>query len=111
VVDPERPARKGWREIVPPAPGAVLEAVRVAGGSLALSYLERAASRLRLTDLEGGTLRDVPLPTLGSLMGTGAEWDGRELFFGFSSYTVPPSVYRIDLETGTTALWRRVEST
>ncbi len=110
LVDPERPAREGWREIVPPSADAVLEGVRVAGSVLALSYLERASSRLRLAGLEGDKLREVPLPTLGSLFGTGAEWDGRELFFGFSSYAIPPSVYRIDLDRGTTALWRRVEA-
>ena len=75
----------------------MLEGARVAGDRLALSYLERASSRLRLSDLDGGDLREVELPTLGSLFGTGAEWDGHELFFGFSSYTVPPSVYRVDL--------------
>jgi prolyl oligopeptidase len=110
LVDPERPAREGWREIVPPRDGAVLEGVRVAGDRLALSYLERASSRLRLTDLEGGRLVEVELPTLGSLFGTGAEWDGRELFFGFSSYAVPPSVYRIDLETDARTLWQRIEA-
>jgi prolyl oligopeptidase len=52
----------------------------------------------------------VELPALGSLFGAGAEWDGQELFFGFSSYTVPPGVYRIDLVTGTQELWRRVEA-
>jgi prolyl oligopeptidase len=72
--------------------------------------MERAASRLRLTDLEGKSQQEVPLPTLGSLTGTGAEWDGRELFYGFSSFTVPPSVYRIDLESRTTTLWQQVET-
>jgi prolyl oligopeptidase len=110
VVDPERPGRDDWREIVAPRPDAVLEDVRVTAGRLALSYLERASSRLRLTDHEGRRAREVPLPTLGSLFGTGAEWDGRELFYGFSSYTLPPGVYRIDLETGAEELWRRVEA-
>jgi prolyl oligopeptidase len=110
VADPERPARDGWREIVPPRNDAVLEGVTVAGGRLALSYLERASSRLRLTDFDGRPAAEVALPTLGSLFGVGAEWDGRELFFGFSSYTVPPSVYRIDLGTGEHSLWRRVEA-
>ena len=110
AVDPERPARDEWREIVPPRPDAVLEGVRVTADHLALSYLERASSRLRLTDHEGRNPREVPLPTLGSLFGVGAEWDGRELFYGFSSYTLPPGVYRIDLETGATELWRRVEA-
>ncbi|MBA3555818.1 MAG: S9 family peptidase [Gemmatimonadales bacterium] len=110
LVDPERPARDAWREIVPPREDAVLEGVRVAGDRLALSYLERASSRLRLSDLEGRHALEVELPALGSLFGTGAEWDGRELFFGFSSYAVPPSVYRIDLGGGGQALWQRVEA-
>jgi prolyl oligopeptidase len=110
VVDPERPDRSSWREIIAPRPDAVLESVAVAGGRLALGYLERASSRLRLTDLDGRQVQEVALPTLGSLFGLGAEWNGRELFYGFSSYTVPPSVYRIDLESGASSLWRRVEA-
>jgi prolyl oligopeptidase len=109
-VDPERPERGHWRELVPPRADAVLEGARVLGDRLALSYLERASSRLRLTDLDGGLRQEVRLPTLGSLFGLGAEWDGRELFFGFSSYTVPPTVYRLDVETGEQELWRRVEA-
>ncbi len=110
LVDPERTERAGWREIVPPRPDAVLESMRVTARHLALTYLERASSRLYLTDLEGGSRREVALPTLGSLFGTGAEPDGSELFYGFSSYTVPPAVYRIDLERGDETLWRRVEA-
>ena len=110
AVDPERPAREEWREIVPPRPDAVLEGVRVTADHLALSYLERASSRLRLTDHEGRNPREIRLPTLGSLFGAGAEWDGRELFYGFSSYTVPPGVHRIDLDTGAEELWRQVET-
>ncbi len=110
AVDPERPDREAWREIVGPRHDAVLEGVRVTAAHLALSYLERASSRLRLTDHDGRGVREIPLPTLGSLFGAGAEWDGRELFYGFSSYTVPPGVYRIDMETGAEELWRRVEA-
>jgi prolyl oligopeptidase len=109
-VDPEHPGRRAWREIVPPRPDAVLEGATVAGNHLALAYLEQASSRLRLTDLEGRPIQEVSLPALGSLFGVGAEWNGREVFYGFSSYTVPPSVYRIDLVTGTSTLWKRVET-
>jgi len=110
AVDPERPAREHWREIVPPRADAVLEGVRISARHLALSYLERASSRLRLADHGGGGLREVALPTIGSLFGAGTEWDGNELFYGFSSYTVPPGVHRVDLETGAADLWRGVEA-
>jgi prolyl oligopeptidase len=88
----------------------VLESASITGSRLALGYLERASSRLRLSDLDGRLVQEVPLPELGSLFGVGSEWDGREIFYGFSSYTVPPSVYRLDLDTGTSALWKRVEA-
>ena len=110
VVDPAGPERSAWREIISPRADAVLESVAVAGNRLALGYLERASSRLRLVDLEGEPVQEVVLPTLGSLLGIGTEWNGREVFYGFSSYTVPPSVYRIDLTSGETSLWRRVEA-
>ena len=109
-VDPARPARGHWRELVPARPDAVLEGVRVLADRLALSYLERATSRLRLADLDGGLRHEISLPTLGSLFGLGAEPDGHELFYGFSSYTVPPSIYRLDLRTDAQTLWRRVEA-
>jgi prolyl oligopeptidase len=109
-VDPDHPDRSAWREIVPPRHDAVLESVTIAGNRLALGYLERASSRLRLTDREGQLVEDVALPELGSVFGIEAEWDGQEAFYGFSSYTVPPSVYRIDFQRGAAALWKRVEA-
>jgi prolyl oligopeptidase len=110
AVDPERPTRDNWRELVPAQPGAVLEGVTVTRNHLALSYLESASSRLRLTDLDGASSEEIELPTLGSLFGIGGEEDGDELFYGFSSYVVPPSVYRIDLVSGEQRLWRQVEA-
>ena len=110
AVDPEQPQRERWREIVPPRPDAVLEGFQVARHHLALSYLERASARLRLTDLEGGGLRGLSLPTLGTLFGASAEWDGEELFYGFHSPTVPPRAYRVDLATGSEELWLGVDA-
>ncbi len=110
AIDPEHPDRSAWREIVTPRSDAVLERVTITGQHLALEYLERASSRLRIADLEGAQIEEVLLPTLGSLFGIGAEWDGHELFYGFSSYTLPPSVYRIDLTTRVSSLWKQVEA-
>jgi prolyl oligopeptidase len=98
--DPERPDRSRWEELIPTRSDAVLDGAMVLGNALALSYLESASSRLLVTDLEGKNPRPLELPTIGSVFGWGGEWDGEELFYGFSSYTVPPSVYRVDLNSG-----------
>jgi prolyl oligopeptidase len=107
---PARPSREEWREIVPARADAVLDGFLVTRETLVLSYLERAVSRLRLADLHGGSIRDVGLPTIGSVFGWGAEPEGSELFYGFSSYTVPPGIYRVELPSGTQELWQRVEA-
>lgn len=110
VADPTAPARERWREIVPARPDAVLERFVVAGDTIALHYVHRAASRLALVGLDGGTPRDLALPALGTVRGPGAEWDGDELFYGFSSFTVPPRVYRVDLRSGQQSVWQAIEA-
>jgi prolyl oligopeptidase len=109
-LDTARPELDHLGELVAPRPDAVLDGVSVAGEHLLLTYLEKATSRLRIARRDGTEMREHPLPGLGSLFAIGSEWDGDELFYGFSSYTVPPSVYRIDLGTGEETLWRRVEA-
>lgn len=110
AVDPAAPAREHWRELVPARADAVLSSVGVTARHLVLDYLERATARLRLAGLDGLGVRDVELPTLGSLFGLGMEPDGDEVLFGFSSFTVPPSVYRLDPATGSVVLWQRVQA-
>jgi prolyl oligopeptidase len=110
ATDAARPERAHWREVVPARPDAVLSSLGVTREHLVLDYLEKASARLYLAGLDGRDVRELPLPALGSLFGLGSEPDGSELFMGFSSYTVPPSIYRVDLATGAQALWRRVEA-
>ncbi|MER3415876.1 MAG: S9 family peptidase [Gemmataceae bacterium] len=108
-VDPLRPRRDHWQEVAPQAED-VLQDVAVVSGYLILEYLTRAHSRLELRDTQGRLLAPIPLPTLGSVSGLAGEWNGQELFFGFQSFTVPPSVYRVDLPKRSTALWTRIDS-
>ncbi len=110
ATDPEHPERSAWRVLAAPRADAVLEGAAVTRRHIALSYLERATSRLTLVDLAGEHARDIPLPAIGSMYGIGAEPEGDELFYGFSSYTVAPGVYRIDLTTGEQRVWRQVEA-
>ncbi len=108
-MDLQHPARQDWRELLPET-HQVLEWTGIVGGALFASYLVDATSRFFRFDLEGGSRTEIPLPTLGSLGGLGGEWDGQELFYGFSSFTVPPTIYRYDLLTGTSSLWGRVQA-
>ena len=46
------------------------------------------------------------ISTIGSVFASGGKWDKNEAFFGFQSFTVPPSIYRYDLITGNSTLFR-----
>jgi prolyl oligopeptidase len=111
-VDPLKPERAEWQEIIPEGPD-VLEGVAAIGDVLAAQYLSKASSHLRLFDRQGHPIDDagrVALPALGSVSGIGGEWDGDELFFGYQSFAVPQSIYRADLKSKRTELWGRVRA-
>ncbi len=108
-VDPSVPARDRWEEIVPEAADAVLEDTDVVGGQLALTYLRNAATEIELRALDGRPLRTVPLPGVGSSSGLVGTPDGDEVFFSFSSFTVPPEVWRLSVATGAAERWARRE--
>jgi prolyl oligopeptidase len=110
AVDPKKLARKDWKEVVPEdADGATLDDVSVVGGALALSYLQDAASRLRLVKLDGKPIREVALPTVGTSSSLVGEPDQDVAYFQFTSFTTPKQVYRTEISTGVTALWAKVE--
>jgi prolyl oligopeptidase len=108
-VDPLKPRRSDWVEVIPEGED-VLEEVAAIGDTVAALYMHQASSRLRLFDRNGRPLKDLELPTLGTVAGLGGEWDGQELLFGFQSFTAAPTVYRVDLQTRQTELWQKVQS-
>ena len=94
--------RDHWKEIIPQS-DAVLQGVAVCGGKLVAQYEQNATSQLKLFDLDGKKLTDITLPAIGTVFGTGGKWNHDEMFFGFQSFTVPPSIYRVDLNPVHTA--------
>src|SRR5216684_426296 len=67
-------------------------------------------TELFLVDLEGKKISDLALPTIGTVFGSGGKWDRDELFYGFQSFTVAPSIYHYDLKDGSTSLWAKVDA-
>jgi prolyl oligopeptidase len=97
-----------WREIVPES-AAKLDDARVIGGSLVLTYLENASSRIQVHDLDGKRLRSVQLPGIGSASGMVGDPDRDEAYYVFTSFTVPAQVYQTSVARGSSKLWSQVE--
>jgi len=101
-LDDLAPAR--WRTIVPEGPEP-LQDVTTAGGRLFVTSLVHATTRVRSFALDGSDERTITLPGIGTATGFDAEPDARETFYSFTSFTAPPTVYALDVATGTSTVW------
>jgi prolyl oligopeptidase len=109
VADAAKPKRENWKELIPQS-DAVLQNASVTGGKLLAQYEHNATSELKLFALDGKKLADVPLPAIGNVFSVSGRYDRNEIFFGFQSFTVPPSVYRVDLTGVQSTLWAKVDA-
>jgi len=109
VADAANPKRENWKEIIPQT-DAVLQGVSVTGGKLLAQYEHNATSELKLFSLDGKKLADISLPAIGNVFSASGRYDRNEVFFGFQSFTVPPSIYRVDLSDVKSALWAKVDA-
>jgi prolyl oligopeptidase len=109
AVDAANPKRENWKELIPQS-DAVLQNLSVLGEKLFLQYEKNATSQLHVSDLNGKAISDVELPAIGSITGIGGKWDRPEVFYGFNSFTVPPSIYSYNLADKKTELWDKVHT-
>jgi len=109
VADAANANRANWKEIIPQT-DAVLQGVSVTGGKLLAQYEHNATSELKLFGLDGKKLADISLPAIGNVYGTSGRYNRNEIFFGFQSFTVPPSIYRVDVNDVKSALWAKVDA-
>ncbi len=104
----EDPVPSNWEVLIPESEN-VLNSASTAGGYLFLNYLEDAKSAIQQVTLTGEYVRDVELPTLGSAGGFSGEADDKELFYTFNSFTYPTTVFRYDIESGESELFKQPE--
>ena len=98
TLDVEKPERKAV-EIVGQT-GDTLVGASLVGERMILAYLGDAKSEAELRTLDGTPIGPIGLPTIGSASGFGGKGGDPETFYTFSSYAVPPTVYRFNTTTG-----------
>jgi len=106
AIDIEEPAAENWREVIPES-DFVLQGVGLVGDHFIASYLQDASTHVKVFDLDGAFQRDVDLPAIGSASGFGGRRTDRDTFYAFSNYTTPGTIYRYDIETGESHVFRR----
>ncbi len=108
ALDTRNPGKEHWVELIPEA-ADLLEGVSVVGEKFIAEYLKDAATQVKVFGLDGTFERDVALPGIGSAGGFGGKRAQTETFYSFTSFTTPTSIYRYDVPTGESTLYRQPE--
>ncbi len=98
-------ATRGPVEIVPQAK-ATLTSARFAGGRIVADYLDDAHSVLKVFELDGRAVGEIPLPGLGTVDLVSSSADDPDVFFRYTSFTDAGAVFRYDVASGKTSLYR-----
>ncbi|MER3547420.1 MAG: S9 family peptidase, partial [Rhodanobacteraceae bacterium] len=80
----------------------VIESSLLAGGEVAVQYLVDAKSEVKLFGTDGAPKTTLTLPGIGSVVGLSGRNDTPELFYGFTSFLYPTTIYRYDMASGKT---------
>jgi prolyl oligopeptidase len=105
-VDPNNPQKASWKDIIPEKPEK-LEGASMLGGKLFASYLKDASTKIYQYKPDGVLEHEVILPAIGSASGIGGYSTDTYAFYDFSSFTYPPCIYRYDIATGNSEVFKK----
>ncbi len=100
---------KKRRDLVPETK-ETLSSVHLVGNAFVAEYLKDAKSRVLLYDLNGDLVREIVLPGIGTASGFDGYRTDTETFYSFTSINMPSAIYRYDILTGKSSLFRRPET-
>ena len=94
------------RTLVAESADRLLDGASTAGGSLMLSYLDKAHSVVEQYDEQGQRIRQVELPGLGTVAGFESEAGDTVTYYAYEGFTAPATLYRYDTRTGASARFK-----
>ncbi len=108
LIDPARPDEANWTTILPERTEP-LQSAGTAGGKLFVTYLKDVATVAEVHALDGTLENVVELPGPGTAGGFGGERDDTFVFYTFTSFDVPPTIYKYDIATKESRVFRTPE--
>ena len=105
TVDAEKPGAENWVDLIPETEN-VLEPAAGAGYLFA-HYMIDAISKVKQFDRHGDLIREITLPGLGTASGFGAKRDDKEVYYSFTNYITPATIYKLDPESGKSEVYKK----
>ena len=105
VADVAKPTPENWRDLLPE--NEMPLSASTAGGYIFASYLKDATSQIIQYDLSGNKVREIELPAVGSAGGFGAKMQDSVLYYSFTNYVYPSTLFKLHIADGKSELYRR----
>ncbi|WP_282042075.1 prolyl oligopeptidase family serine peptidase [Winogradskyella flava] len=105
TVDASNPSPENWKDFIPETENVLSPST--GGGYFFANYMVDAVSKVLQYDYNGKLVREVKLPGVGSAGGFGAKKEEKELYYSFTNYVTPGSIYKYDIEEGASELYRK----
>ncbi|WP_059018065.1 prolyl oligopeptidase family serine peptidase [Vibrio coralliirubri] len=97
-----------WLDIIPEKPQPL--DISTGGGYLFAHYMVDVVSKIDQLDYEGNLVRELHMPGLGTASGLGGKNEQTQLYYTFTNYVTPPTIFSFDVETGSSEIYQRSES-
>jgi prolyl oligopeptidase len=101
----DAPQRENWKELIPES-NSVFTGVKFAGDSLLLTYDKDAANHVYVYTMDGKMVRELQLPSYGSVGISAYREHPNDVFYSFTSFLSPSSIYKYDMATGESTLYK-----
>ncbi len=106
LVDLKNPAKENWKEIIPEKPERA-SSYSTAGNKIFSAYLKDATTRVYQYNYDGVLEHEIKLPGLGTAGGFGGHHNDSYVFYDFSSYVVPNTIYKYDIASGQSSVFKK----
>lgn len=101
----KEPSPKNWKDLIPETK-SVLNA-SAGGGKIFANYLVDVKTQVKQFDIKGRLEREIELPGIGTASGFGGKESETELYYSFTSFTYPPTIFKYDIITGKSSLYEK----
>jgi prolyl oligopeptidase len=104
------PVTKETKDLIPEGQ-EVMRGADIVGGKLFVSYLKDATTQIYRYDLKGKNREEIRLPGIGTAYGFGGEKTDEVIFYTYTSFNYPPTIYKYEIKTGKSEVFRKTEVT
>lgn len=105
-IDPKNKEEKNWKTIISEQK-ELLEGARVVSNKIYVTYLKDASNKVVEYSLEGKLLRNLELPGMGTVSFAPASKKDQFLFYSFTNFTTPGTIYKLDINSGVSTLYTK----